>query len=147
MTCPYHSDLAASYEVIRLARDDLLRVIDPLGRSDFDRARKGGWTVCKVLKHVTHSEQLYAQATAYLCGTEQPPRSETSAPDSATEARTMLLDTRKALITALEQLEMDPRGPEIFYELKRRVQRPQRPGERRQSRPRARRTDSKHPLN
>src|SRR5216110_1803691 len=64
MTCPYHSDLAASQEAIRLARDELLRVIDSLGRADFERARKGGWPVRKVLEHVIHSEKLYAQATA-----------------------------------------------------------------------------------
>lgn len=119
MTCPYHTDLATSQEAIRFARDELLRVIDALGRTDFERARKGGWTVRKVLEHVIHSEQLYAQATAYLCGSEQPTRSETSAPHSTTEARTMLLDTRKALLTALEHLENDPRAPETFYELKR----------------------------
>jgi uncharacterized damage-inducible protein DinB len=119
MTCPYHSDFASSQEAMRVARDELLGVIDSLGRTDLERARKGGWTVRKILEHVIFSEQLYAQATAYLCGTEQPTRSETSAPNSATEARTMLLDTRKALLTALEQLEMDPRAPETFYELKR----------------------------
>lgn len=102
-----------------MARDELLRVIDPLSRADLERARKGGWTVRKVLEHVIFSEQLYAQATAYLCGSEQPARSEISAPNSATEVRTMLLDTRKALLSLLEQLEVDPRAPDTFYELKR----------------------------
>src|SRR3989454_12122980 len=95
MTCPYHSDLAASQEAIRLARDELLRVIDSLGRADFERARKGGWPVRKVLEHVIHSEKLYAQATAYLCGAEVSRRTEASPPSSPAEARTMLLDARK----------------------------------------------------
>ena len=70
MTCSYHSGLAASREAIRLARDELLRVIESLGRSEFESARKGGWPVRKVLEHLIYSERLYAQATAYLCGTE-----------------------------------------------------------------------------
>jgi uncharacterized damage-inducible protein DinB len=118
MTCSYHRDLALSQEAIRLSRDELLRVIDSLGRADFERARKGGWPVNKVLEHVIVSEQLYAQATAYLCGAQVPTGRESSAPGSATEARTMLLDTRKALLKALEELEMDPMSPEKFYELR-----------------------------
>jgi len=119
MTCPYHSDLAASQEAIRLARDELLRVIDSLGRADFERARKGGWPVRKVLEHVIHSEKLYAQATAYLCGAEVSGRTEASQPSSPAEARTMLLDARKELLRALEGLDMDPRAYETFFELKR----------------------------
>ena len=118
MTCSYHSDRAASQDAIRQARDELLGVIDSLSRSSFERARKGGWPVHKVLEHVIHSEKLYAQATAYLCGSEAPPRSEISPPASASEARTMLLDSRKALLKALGALEMDPKAYETFYELK-----------------------------
>jgi uncharacterized damage-inducible protein DinB len=118
MTCPYHSDLAAYQEAIRLARDSLLGVIDQLSREDFERARKGGWPVRRVLEHVINSEQLYAQATAYLCGADVAGRSETAAPGSATEARTMLLDSRKALLKALDELEMDPAASEKFYELR-----------------------------
>src|SRR5439155_7337168 len=118
-TCPYHSDLAASQEAIRLARDELLRVIDSLGRADFARARKGGWPVRKVLEHVIHSEKLYAQATAYLCGAEVSGRTEASPPSSPAVARTMLLDARKELLRALEGLDIDPRAYETLYELNR----------------------------
>ena len=118
MTCRYHSDLAASQEAIRLARDELLGVIDPLNRSDLERARKGGWTVRKVLEHVIYSERLFAQAGAYLCGTEVSGRPESSAPGSASEARTMLLDSRQAVLKALEGLEMDPMANEKFYDLR-----------------------------
>jgi hypothetical protein len=52
MTCPYHPDLAASQEAIRLAPDELLRVIDPLSRADLDRARRGGWSIRKVFEHL-----------------------------------------------------------------------------------------------
>ena len=118
MTCPYHSDLAASQEAIRLARDELLGLIDPLNRSDLDRARKGGWTVRKVLEHVIHSERLYGQATAYLVGAEAASQAESSSPESPADARRMLLDARKALLSALQDLEMDPRAYETFYELR-----------------------------
>ena len=119
MTCSYHSDLAASQEAIRVARDELLSVVDSLGRADFERARKGGWPVRKVLEHIIHSEKLYAQATAYLCGAEVSGRAEASPPGAPAEARTMLLDARKELLLALEGLDMDPRACETFYELKR----------------------------
>jgi DinB superfamily len=118
MTCSYHRDLASSQEAIRLSRDELLRVIDALSRADFDRGRKGGWPVRRVLVHVIFSEQLYAQATAYLCGAQTPLRRETSEPGSPSEARTMLLDSRKTLLKALEELELDPMGYEKFYELR-----------------------------
>ncbi len=108
MTCPYHSEFASSQEAIRLARGELLRVLDSLSRADFDRARRGGWPVRKVLEHVIHSEQLYSQATAYLCGAQAPERGETGPPGSAAEARTKLLDSRRALLSALEELEMHP---------------------------------------
>jgi uncharacterized damage-inducible protein DinB len=118
MTCPFHSDLASSQEAIRLARDELLRVIDPLSRSDLERARKGGWTVRKVLEHVIHSERLYCQATAYLVGAEVAGHDGNDSPESPADARRMLLDARKALLATLEQLEMDPMAYETFYELR-----------------------------
>jgi uncharacterized damage-inducible protein DinB len=118
MTCSYHSDLVAAQEAMRLAREELLRVIDPLSRADLERARRGGWPVRRVLEHVLHSENLYAQGTAYLCGAQVPERGEMSAPGSASEGRTMLLDSRKALLSALGSLEEDVRAYETFYEVR-----------------------------
>jgi len=119
MTCPFHSDLTASQQAIEGARRELLTVVDSLGREDLERVRKGGWPVRRVLEHVIHSEALYAQAVAYLCGTTVSSRAESSPPGSAAGARTMLLDSRKALLNALAELDMDPRAYETFYELRR----------------------------
>jgi len=119
MTCLFHSDLTASQQAIEGARRVLLAVVDPLGRQDLDRARKGGWPVRRVLEHVIYSEQLYAQAAAYLCGSTAPERPPNSSPASGPEARTMLLDSRKALLNALAQLDMDPSVYETFYEVRR----------------------------
>jgi len=118
MTCSYHHDLASAEEAIRLARNELLTVVDSLGRSDLDHARRGGWPVRRVLEHVIHSEHLYAQATAYLVGSQVGPGGAISPPEAASDARRMLLDSRKALINALNELETDPRGYETFYELR-----------------------------
>jgi uncharacterized damage-inducible protein DinB len=118
MTCPYHSDLAGCQEAMRLSRDELLHVIDPLSAADMERARRGGWTVGKVLEHVIHAERLYGQAVAYLVGAETSQRGESSEPGSATEARTMLLDGRKALLKSLDALDEDPVANETFYTLK-----------------------------
>ena len=118
MTCSYHRDLASSQEAIGLARDELLAVVDPLSRADLDRARRGGWPVRRVLEHLIHSEHLYAQATAYLVGSQLEAGGANSPPESASDARRMLLDSRKALLNALKELERDPRGYETFYELR-----------------------------
>ena len=72
-----------------------------------------------MLEHIIHSEKLYAQATAYLCGDEVSGRPETASSGSLAEARTMLLDARKELLRVLEGLDTDPRAYETFYELKR----------------------------
>jgi len=118
MTCSFHRDLASAQEAIRLARDELLIVVDSFSRSDLDRARRGGWPVRRVLEHVIHSEHLYAQATAYLVGSQVEAGGPSSPPASASDSRRMLLDSRKALLNALKELEEDPRGYETFYELR-----------------------------
>jgi len=118
MSCTFHNDLASSQEAIRLARQDMLAVVDSLERADLENARKGGWTIGRVLEHVIHSENLYAQATAYLVGAPAPAGGGSSAPGSASEARRMLLDSRKALLGALEEINMDPMGFETFYEVR-----------------------------
>jgi uncharacterized damage-inducible protein DinB len=119
MTCSFHRDLASSQEAIRLARDELLTVVDSLSRPNLDRARRGGWPVGRVLEHLIHSEHLYAQATAYLVGSQVQAGGASSPPASASVARQMLLDSRRALLGTLAELEMDPRGYETFYELRR----------------------------
>lgn len=118
MTCSFHNDLASSQQALEAARRELLVVVDSLKREDLDIARKGGWPVRRVLEHVIYSEQLYAQAAAYLCGSTAPERPANSSPASASEARTMLLDSRKALLRAMEELEMDPSAFETFYEVR-----------------------------
>jgi uncharacterized damage-inducible protein DinB len=118
MTCTYHADLASSQQTIEASRRELLAAVDSVGRADIDRARKGGWTVRRVLEHVIVSERLYAQAVAYLCGAQASGAPTKPSPGSASEARTMLLDSRKSLLAGLEALELDPRAYETFYEVK-----------------------------
>jgi hypothetical protein len=55
---------------------------------------------------------------AYLVGAQVNSGSGSSSPDSPAEARRMLLDTRKVLLSALEALDTDPRAYETFYELR-----------------------------
>ncbi len=119
MTCSFHSDLASSKETIEAARRELLAVVDSLSRPQLNDARRGGWPVRRVLEHLIHSEHLYAQAVAYLCGSTATERPANSSPASASETRTMLLDSRKALLSALTKLDMDPIAHETFYELRR----------------------------
>ena len=118
MTCTFHADLASSQQATEGARRELLSVVDGIGRADMDRARKGGWQVRRVLEHVIQSERLYGQAIAYLAGAEVPARPSETSPASASQARTMLLDARTATLKALEELDLDPKAYETFYELR-----------------------------
>jgi len=118
MTCTFHSDLASSHQAIEGARRELLTVVDGVSRAGMEHARKGGWTVRRVLDHVIHSEHLYSQAIAYLAGAEVPARPSETSSASAAQARTMLLDTRTATLKALKELDLVPRAYETFYELR-----------------------------
>jgi uncharacterized damage-inducible protein DinB len=118
VTCTFHSDLASSQQAIEGARRELLTVVDSVSRAGMEQARKGGWPVRRVLEHVIHSEHLYGQAIAYLAGAEVPARPSETSPASAAQARTMLLDARTATLKALEELDLDPRAYETFYELR-----------------------------
>jgi uncharacterized damage-inducible protein DinB len=55
------------------ARGELLAVLSDLKDEDLDRARRGGWTVGKVLGHIIGSEWHYAQLAASLRGKEASP--------------------------------------------------------------------------
>jgi len=112
LTCAFHSDLATSEEAIQQAREELLVVVDSLGEGDVERARRGGWTVGRVLEHVIHSERLYAQMAAYLNGVDAGLSDRADPPASSAEAVTRLNATRGALRAALEGV-----GEEAFYKI------------------------------
>ena len=96
-----------------------------LGECPEDRsARRGGWSVRKVLEHVIHSEWLYSRLATHLRGRPPPeggtlPDSSTSAEEpepaafaSVAEAAEQLDAVRAALLAAIDGVD-----EESFYRL------------------------------
>lgn len=113
MSDEFAADLATIQDDIQLARNDLLQVVRALEDADFDRARRGGWPVRRVLEHVIESEWAYSRLMQHLRGlppeqSELPPH----APSSATEAAAMLEASRQAMLTAVDGVD-----EESFYRL------------------------------
>jgi uncharacterized damage-inducible protein DinB len=106
MTTTFESDLASARESLASAREELLALVDSLGVSDLDRARRGGWSVARALQHVIQGEHLYARGMAHLTGSHaEAPSMPSSAPDSASEARQQLDSGRTAFLAALEGVD------------------------------------------
>jgi uncharacterized damage-inducible protein DinB len=113
MGAEFHSDLTACRNDLDAARTQLLAILDRLSGADLERARRGGWTVQRVLEHVIWSELLYAKLVLHL-------RSQPGAegdlpeckPDSLADARARLAASREALLTALDGVD-----EETFYRI------------------------------
>lgn len=115
MSDEFAADLEEIRDDIELARNDLLRVVRELEDGDFDKARRGGWSVRRVLEHVIESEWAYARLAQHLRG--QPPEQSDlppHAPASADEALSMLRASRQAMLASLEGVD-----EESFYRLSR----------------------------
>lgn len=113
MSDEFSADLDEVRDDIELARNDLLRVVRDLSDADFDRARRGGWPVRRVLEHVIESEWSYGRLAQHLRGlppdqNELPPHT----PSSAAEALAMLRASRQAMIAAIDGVD-----EESFYRL------------------------------
>src|SRR2546428_8964776 len=103
MTTTFESDLTASREALESARGDLLAVVDALSDANLSVARRGGWTVARVLHHVVQSDWLYTGAMGYLNERPASPgRMPSSTPQSASEAREQLEASGGAFRSALE---------------------------------------------
>ena len=76
MSDEFDRDLAAGRDGLASAREGLLAVVGALAEDDLERARRGGWSVRKVLEHVIHSEWLYSRLATHLRG-DAPPEGDT----------------------------------------------------------------------
>lgn len=108
MTSEFESDLAELTSDIEESRSELTAAISSLTGSQLDAARRGGWTIRRVLEHVIQAEHLYARVTAHLAGATAPARGEASC-DGATVAdiEGKLRASRDALLAALEGVSED----------------------------------------
>jgi len=113
MTTEFERDLATAQEDLDSARHGLLAVVRPLSDADFDRARRGGWSVRRVLEHVIWSEWMYARMTGHLRDLPAQGEVELGAPDDASDTIRRLAASREALCGALEGVDEGS-----FYRLK-----------------------------
>ena len=110
----FEADLEALTRDITTARADLVSAVQRLSGSDLDRARRGGWSIRRVLEHVIQSEWLYASLVAHLQDKAVPERGSTSCEGQpVAEILCMLDSSRGALLSALEGV-----GEDAFYEVK-----------------------------
>ena len=113
MSVEFDQDMQAARDDIAASRKELLKVVDELNDGDLDRARRGGWSVRKVLEHVIQSEWLYARLTAHLRGLSQPEgEMPSSAVASVAEAARGLNASREGLLGNLDGVD-----EETFYRL------------------------------
>jgi uncharacterized damage-inducible protein DinB len=101
MTKEFDSDLRELRGELSTSRAELVSVIESLADSDLDRARRGGWTISRVLEHVIQSESMYTAAIAAIAGGSASSPQGAGPPASQEEAVRQLLCTREALATAL----------------------------------------------
>ena len=114
MSNEFDSDLRELQDELSASRGDLLRVIKSLGDPDMERARRGGWTIARVLEHVIQSESMYTAAIAAIVGASASSPQGGGPPSSHAEAVQELASTRAALETALASAT-----EENFYQLQR----------------------------
>ena len=114
MSNEFDTDLRQLKEELSASRAELLGVIQSLADSDLDRARRGGWTIARVLEHVIQSEAMYTAAVAAIAGASASSPQGGGPPGSQVEAVQQLMSTREALDSALASAT-----EENFYRLQR----------------------------
>ena len=108
MTTEFDRDLANCRSELDAARAQLLAGLGAVSDADLERARRGGWTVQRVLEHVIWSELVYGRLVNHLRG--QPGTQgdmPECKPDSVADARARLQASREALLAAIEGVDED----------------------------------------
>jgi len=110
----FQRDLSENLSTLHSARSELLRQVRSLGDDDLRAARRGGWSVQEVLRHVIDSEVAYTKALAFLRATpvEIPNASDDDVASS--EAAVKALERARRQLAAL----LDGVDEETFYELR-----------------------------
>ncbi len=110
MSSEFEQDLQACRSELDAAREQLLRVVTALRDDDFERARRGGWTVRRILEHVIYSEHGYSRVITHLRGHSPTGDMPECSPASSADALERLRASREALSAALEAVD-----EETFY--------------------------------
>jgi uncharacterized damage-inducible protein DinB len=116
MTDPaFRADLEAITAEMTDARAALVSAVQRLSDADLDRARRGGWTIRRVLEHVIEFEWLCVMAITAIRKEEARGRPQTSCEGQLVDEILCMLDTaRHALLGAFDGVD-----EETFYRLER----------------------------
>jgi uncharacterized damage-inducible protein DinB len=107
----YEDDRRELLSDLNQSRGELVSTVQRLGPEDFGNARRGSWTISKILDHVLHSERLYTQLVCTFGG--KPATAQDAGPvATADEAEMALNKSREAFLQAVEEVT-----EEDFYRL------------------------------
>lgn len=100
----FSDDLQRALEDMRYERERVEALVTPLSPADLERARPGGWTLRRVLRHLIESEAIFAKLLAYQCGRAAPEPS-LAAPSDGAAARDALAQTRSAALSMIDAID------------------------------------------
>ena len=112
MSSEFERDLQRCRVGLDEAREEFLAVVTVLRDADLEKARRGGWSVRRVLEHVIWSEWMYSRIVTHLRGQQPPGDPVDAAPSSGADAIERLGASRQALLDAVEGVD-----EESFYRL------------------------------
>ena len=102
MSPVFRDDLAIAQRELDSARQELLASLGQLTDADLERARRGGWSVGRVVQHLLQSEWHYVRLVRQLRELPPaPPPELADAPTSVADAVRELTAGRQALLEAL----------------------------------------------
>jgi len=101
-----NEDLSAILDAMRANREQLVAGIQSLTSEDMARARRGGWSVGRVLHHVIESEVAYVRLIAHLRGQTAPELAAVEPADGAAAVEQLRV-TREALVRAADGVDDD----------------------------------------
>jgi uncharacterized damage-inducible protein DinB len=111
----FTADLEALTTDIADARATLVSTVQRLSDADLDRARRGGWSIRRVIEHLIQSEWLYATLVTHLRRDTPPERQHVSCDGQPVDEILCMLDAgRTALLQSIDGVEED-----VFYDVQR----------------------------
>ena len=113
MSDEFERNIEDNRSALSESRAELMAVVRALSDGDLNRARRGGWSVRKVLEHLVQSEWLYARLVQHLRGVAVQSDIVSGALASVQDAEDRLGASRTALLAAVEGVD-----EESFYRLR-----------------------------
>ena len=110
----FRRDLEDNLSAMGTARTELLERVRALSPDEIERARRGGWSIREVLRHLIDSEVAYAKVAGFLRG--NPPDLPNTVDEdvaSGAAAADALERVRETLLSLLDGVD-----ERTFYELR-----------------------------